>query len=195
MNRRSPAIDVRIDPGNFLLAITTGGPMNDNRRQTHAGTRRHRQDRPPSGGAPHRTRPACSHRLALGRASFRLGGPLDLGPGSGRGRIGLRLPLLGRDSGRRGDAGLVRRTGRGERRSASRSVVRARRGRGRACGAGRARLRRRADGLALDLVRPELQRGLLAGTGPEQTRLRFRPETRPSRSSTPTTSPTSRSRR
>ena len=35
-------------------------------------------------------------------------------------------------------------------------------------GAGRARLRRRADGPALDLVRPELQRGLLAGTGPEQ---------------------------
>ena len=44
----------------------------------------------------------------------------------------------------------------------------ARGGRGRACGAGRARLRRRANGLALDLVRPELQRGLLAGTGPGQ---------------------------
>ena len=103
-----------------------------------------------------------------GEPSFRLGGSLDLGPGSGRCRIGLRRPLLGRDSGRRPHAGSVRRTGRCERRSASRSVVRARRGRGRACGAGRARLRRRADGPALDLVRPELQRGLLAGTGPGQ---------------------------
>ena len=61
--------------------------------------------------------------------------------------------------------------------------------------AGGARLRRRADGLALDLVRPELQRGLLAANRSRATRLRFRPQTRPSRSSTPTTSPTSRSRR
>ena len=163
--------------------------------QADAGTQRHRQDRPPGGGAPHRARPAGSRRLALGRASFRLGGPLDLGPGSGRGRIGVRLPSLGRDSRRRGDAGLVRRAGRGERRSASGSVVRARRGRGRACGAGRARLRRRADGLALDLVRPELQRGLLAGNGPGRRGRASGRQRCPSRSSTPTTSPTSRSRR
>jgi nucleoside-diphosphate-sugar epimerase len=35
------------------------------RSQAHAGTRRHRQDRPPRGGAPHRARPAGSHRLEV----------------------------------------------------------------------------------------------------------------------------------
>ena len=62
--------------------------------------------------------------------------------------------------------GLVRRTVRAERRFAPRPLVWARRAGGRACGAGSARLRRRADGPAIDLVRPELQRGLLAGNGP-----------------------------
>ena len=190
MNRRSAVID---SPSRSGQRLSTHERRHET--HTHPGTRWHRQDRPPRGGAPHCTRPAGSHRLALGRAAVRLGGPHDLGPRSGRGRIGLRLPLLGRESGRRGDAGRVRRAGRGARRSAPRPVVRARREGGRAWGAGRARLRRRADGPALDLVRPELQRGLLAGAGLRATRSRSRPETRPSRSSTPTTSPTSRSRR
>ena len=136
-----------------------------------------------------------SRRFAIRRAAVRLGRPVDVGAGARRRGVRVRLALSGRRPGSGRDGRLVRRPRGEERRTAPRAAVGPRRGRGRAGRAGRARLRRRADDPALDLVRAELQRELLRSRRSSAASWRCPPARCPSRSSTSTTSPTSRSRR
>jgi hypothetical protein len=169
MNRRSSAIDSPNRSRRLPLnhRSSTGGPMNDNTSQEPTLV---------LGGTGKTGRRVVERLTARGlavRVGSRSGEPrfdwddrstwASVLEGVGSAYVSHYWDAI---PGAAETLGLVCRTGRGERRSTSRSVVRARRGRGRACGAGRARLRRRADGPALDLVRPELQRGLLDGTGP-----------------------------
>ena len=162
--------------------------------QADPGSRRHRQDRPPGRGAARR-RAACRHGSARAPASRRFDwedratwAPALDGVGSVYVSYYPDIAVPGR----RGDGRHVRRAGRAERRPSARAAVRPRRARGRAGRAGRARLRRRADDPAVDVVQPELQRGLHAGARAQRRGPRCPPGTRPSRSSTPATSPTSR---
>ena len=108
-------------------------------------------------------------------------------------RRGLHLVLPRSRCARRDRCHPLARQRRGRGRGgAPRPAVRSRRGRGpglRAVDPGR---RRRLDDPAGQLVQPELQRELSPGRGDERRSRRCPPATFPSRSSTPTTSPTSR---
>ena len=133
--------------------------------------------------------------VALGGTAVRLGRPGHVGAGAAGRRLRLRVPLpRPRPPGRRRDRRLVRGARRGERDSAARAALRPRRGRGGARRGGRARpgaevTTLRSTWFSQNFSESYFLDGLLAGSS------RSRRRTRPSRSSTPTTSPTSRSPR
>ena len=159
----------------------------------HPRARRHRQDRPPRRRATGAPRPARPSRFTCGHAAVRLGRRSDLVAGARRRarRLHLVLPRSRRPRGL-GEGGRLRR-GRGGRRSRSAGAA-VRPGRGGGAGHREAHPgpAGRLDHRARQLVQPELQRELPARRRPER---RGRPagrRTRRSRSSMPTTSPTSR---
>ena len=140
------------------------------RDEADPGRRRHRQDRTPDRRATGAACDSDASRLTL-RARFRpdavrLGEPGNLGAGTARRTRGIRLLLPGRRRPRRGHRDRhVRGHGSRERRAAARPSVGTWRDRRRTQRAGGSEIRAGVDDPALELVQPELQRGLPARTG------------------------------
>ena len=187
---RSP-LTVR-DPGR-MASNGKDGAMN--REQPIPGPGSERQDRPPSRGTADGPRDPDARGRTLGGAAVRLGRSGHMGAGASGRRVRLRAALPRRPSWRGGDHRLLRGARRRERRSAARAPLRPRRARSGARRAGRSGHGRRGYDSPLDLVQPELQRELLPRRSARGGASRSRRRTRPSRLSTPTTSPTSRSPR
>ncbi len=126
--------------------------------------RRHRQDRPPRRLPPARPRRARAHRLALGRRRPSTGRTAPPGRPrctASRAAYISYFPDIAVPGAPEAIAELAR-LAVARRHAPARAAVRPRRGGGAARRGGAAGLRRRLDDRALQLVQPELQRGLPA---------------------------------